>query len=122
MTYTPEQIEAARRRAPWSQYTHATGHCASNRMTDAERTEWHETHLYRVTWIVPDSARGNYGWRSVSVCFASEAEARAAAEAPMGVASSVTLDVSNNGWRNYLPTAKVTKLYSRKNSNMGKGK
>jgi hypothetical protein len=40
----------------------------------------------------------------------------------MGVATDVRLDVSNNGWKGYLPSAKVTTLYKRENSKVAAAK
>lgn len=120
--YTPEEIATIERRYPWSKYSVATGHVAPGGWDEEARVAFHRSHCYRVTWIVPTSQPGCYGWRSETRLFETEAEARAVAEAPMGIASSVTLDVSNNGWANYKPDARVTKLYSRKNSNLKKGK
>lgn len=118
------EAEAARlaKRYPWSQYKGPEHQCRVSSYAEhaAERQAWHEARPYRVTWVVPDSRPGLHGWRYETAVFKTEAEARAVAEAPMGIAREVRLDVSNNGWKGYEKGAKVVKLYSRKNSNLTK--
>ena len=101
--WTTEERARMERRFPWTKYERRPS-CGPECLQ----------FTFRLCWIVPDSTPGLYGWRDEIRLFRpdEEAIARAAAEAPMGIARTVRLDALDwDGGK-----LQVRELYSRKNA------
>ncbi len=105
--------EKLARRYPWSKFPRF-------RFAPFAKNDEREAALraepFIVRWTVPDPTHGLYGWATEQRHFASDADARSVAEAPMGVARSVELLVWDDRNGKLAPTT----LYERKNARYGR--
>lgn len=111
------ELERLQRRYPWSKYKDVPKPPFLSRDEDHAFAVKH--WVARVTWVVPDSRPCMHGWRYETRTFASEAAALEAAQQPMGIARSVSVDRFN--WE--VPHGhkdRSVEIYRRKNAALAK--
>jgi hypothetical protein len=113
------ELERLQRRYPWSKYKDVP---KPPFMSREENHAFAVKHwVARVTWVVPDSSPGMYGWRYETRTFDNVETALEIAKQPMGIARSVEVDRFNwdvpHGHKD-----RCVSLYRRKNAALAKGR